>query len=174
MEKKNKKCWINSLGDNLVRFLSGYIINTLEFLKLIGYVHMNIKPENLFLNSKMIPYLFNLKMMTKTKSSTSNNTFFNYKYFHANSDEMPVNEISPELLRPYNDIKVNSYNIDTYGFGITLYYMYFGSYPFEVKKSNYLTKNDKYNLVKEKLKQVKSSLNSGNIDGEIAILFKGK
>jgi len=138
------------LEDNIFRSIAYQIASGLMHLHSLGIVHRDIKPSNIILSksdSDKVPVQVKISDFGLSrvlgKSESGNDVGGTFLF------------LAPEVMKkkPYN------YKIDVWCYGITIYYMLFGNYPFQAIKSR-----DKHSLdyldysFKDKLKRKKNSV----------------
>jgi len=118
LKKINKR----NLSESMICFFAYQILNGLFFCHLNKVAHFDIKPKNIvidqFLNLKIIDFSVSL----------------DYSKINQNKIELPFQGtnfyIAPEVIKK-KVINVKDINkVDLYSFGVLLYYLAFGSYPY--------------------------------------------
>ena len=118
LKKTNKKY----LSESMLCFFAYQILKGLYFCHLNKVAHLDIKPKNIvidqFLNLKIIDFSVSL----------------DYSNINKNKIELPFQGtnfyISPEVIKK-KVINVKDINkVDLYSFGVLLYHLAFGSYPY--------------------------------------------
>ncbi|KAM0675762.1 Rho-associated protein kinase 2 [Gurleya vavrai] len=111
---------LNVLQEKEIKFYAGEILLALEELHKLGYVHRDVKPDNVLITATGHIKLGDFGSCAKTidgviKSSVSIGT---------------PDYISPEVLCSVNNEAVYSYEVDLWSFGVVVYEMINGYTPF--------------------------------------------
>ena len=138
-EFKNNVLKRNYLSEQFLCFITFQILNGLKYNHKCKIAHLDIKLQNIvineFLNVKLIDYSVALDY-SKIKSKTIKLPFCGTKFYMA-----------PEVIKE-KVIDVKDLNkVDLYSLGIVLYYLAFGTYPFDLNSED--TKS--YDKIYEKI-----------------------
>ena len=126
------------LPESVLNFFAKQILEALQYIHKCKIIHMDIKPRNILVDSDL-----NIKL---TDFSVS----LPYSTFNLeNSIEFPLagtgKFMAPEIISKTH-IKIKECEkIDIYSFGSTLYYLFYGDYPY---KLNDLKNKDYENILK--------------------------
>ena len=146
------------LSETALNYFGKQILEGLEYIHRCKIAHMDIKPENILIDSNL-----NVKL---TDFSVS----FNYSSFNPKDKvKFPLAGTSkfmaPEILsKEIMEIK-EAEKIDIYCFGVCLYYLFYREYPYNLKE----VKNKDYQGILLKIKEEKLFFNKNR---EISGLFK--
>ena len=126
------------LSESLLCFFANQILNGLYHCHKCKIVHMDIKPQNIvideYLNAKIID--FSVSMDYKEKKPNDKIKLPGTNFY------MPSEVINSDVIQ-YKDIN----KIDAYAFGILLFRLSFGYYPFNLKYGD----EDNYEVISEKI-----------------------
>ena len=125
----------------VVKFYAGCLFIMLDVLSKCGIVHRNIKPENIVINVNGYPRLIDFSTGKRIKSKQTK-TLIGTPLF-----------IAPEVLKGIG----YSFSCDYWSVGITLYYLFYGEFPFG-------TQSSQVNTVYNKILNQKISFKKGNDD----------
>ena len=134
----------NVLSESLLCFLAFQILNGIAYIHKCKIAHMDIKPQNIVidneLNTKLIDFSISLNYANKNLE---------------NEIILPCRGtllyMSKEVLNS-EKIKIKDLNkVDLYSFGVVLYNLAFGSYPYELTYKE----QDDIDLILEKMKNKK-------------------
>ena len=103
----------NFYNIELTQFYAGILISVIEYLNLKGYVHRDIKPDNLMISDNGYLKLIDFGVAKKIKSFTS-------------SIVGTPHYLAPEIILGED----YSYSVDYWSIGITIYEIFYGHYPF--------------------------------------------
>ena len=132
------------LSETFVNYLAKPILEALFYMYKRKIYHMDIKKGNIILDSEM-----ELKLIDFSSS-------FSYQHFEPNY-EIKFGKIgtgrymAPEILNKTQMRIKDGQKIDIYSFGITIYYLAFGIYPYGLSE----IKGGDYDKITEKLKNGK-------------------
>jgi serine/threonine protein kinase len=131
-----KQDFING-NENIIRFYTAELICALEYLHINGYIHKDIKPENIMIDKNGHIKLTDFDLSCKTNidvsmNSTNNtvqykeNTFYDDNNKHVTNICGTIEYMAPEI------IVGNKYNskVDLWMFGILLYELKYKKTPF--------------------------------------------
>lgn len=93
-------------------------------------IHRNIKPSNIYLDSNLYPYLSDFYMAKQVEIDVS------YKLA-----ETTIEFMSPEFIKNYEN-EQNSFKLDIYSFGVTIFMLITESNSFDVKNGTGSLRND--------------------------------
>ena len=102
-----------------VKFYAGCLFIMLDILVKNGIVHRNIKPENIMINKNGYPHLIDFSTSKRIKTKQTK-TLVGTPLF-----------IAPEVLKGTG----YSFSCDYWSVGITLYYLFYGEFPFGTPSS---------------------------------------
>ncbi len=125
-------------SETFLNYLTKQIIDGLKYIHKCKVVHMDIKPGNILLDSNLEAKITDFSVSCQ------------YNLFHPEDlVKFPFvgtgKFISPEVLsRAHMKIK-EAEKIDMYSLGVTLYYLYYGQYPYNLKS---VKANDYENILK--------------------------
>lgn len=114
---------VNNMSEVRLCFFSYQILNALKYLSICKIVHMDIKPQNVvvdeFLNAKLIDFSVSIDY------SKYNHNRIKLPFVGTNKFMAP--EITLKKVINVKDLK----KVDLYSLGVLLYYLAFGSYPYQ-------------------------------------------
>ena len=112
------------LSESLLLYIAGGVIEALNYIHIKNkIIHMDINPQNILLDK-----LFDVKLIDFSVSCNYKESLQTLKLPLVGTDYY----MSPEVLRQKTiDVKELS-KIDLYSFGVTLYYLAFGVYPYDL------------------------------------------
>ena len=131
----------NTLPEPALDYFAKQILDGLDYIHRCKIVHMDIKPGNILINS-------NLEAKITDFSISSSYSMFNpddiVKFPLAGTGRF----IAPEILSS-SHIKIKeTEKIDIYSFGVTLFYLFYGEYPYKLKE----VKSKDYDGILQKIK----------------------
>ena len=122
-----------------VKFYAAQIFLAIDYLHKNGYIYRDLKPENILLDNKGYIKLTDFGLC---KLVTNEN--INEKYTICGT----LSYIAPEILMG----KSYDYSVDWFSFGVVIYVLLCGEYPFESKKNQNMMKkyiNKRLNILKK-------------------------
>jgi len=137
----------NYLSESLLCFFAYQILNGLKYCHMNKIAHLDIKPENIvvdeFLNLKIIDFSVSL-YYSKIKSDEIKLTFQGTNFY-----------VAPEVIKE-EVINVKDLNkVDLYSFGVMLYKLAYGSYPYGLTSAD----SHNYELIYSKIQNEKLEFN---------------
>ena len=137
----------NYLSESLLCFFAYQILNGLKYCHMNKIAHLDIKPENIvvdeFLNLKIIDFSVSLDY-SKIKSDEIKLTFQGTNFY-----------VAPEVIKE-EVINVKDLNkVDLYSFGVMLYKLAYGSYPYGLTSAD----SHNYELIYSKIQNEKLEFN---------------
>ena len=153
--KKTLKRYV--LSEQLLNFINYQLLNALKYNKTCKIAHLDIKPNNIiideYLNVKLIDYSVSLDF-SKIKTQDIKLCFCGTNVFMA-----------PEVMKT-EKIKVKDLDkVDLYSLGMTLYYLAFGKFPFDINVNDINSNERIYD------KKTKNELKIENENGEYSKHF---
>ena len=137
------------LSESMMCYFTNEIIKGLLYCHINKVAHMDIKPQNVvldeFMNAKLIDFSISINYKNKNPKDKIKLPFKGTKPY------IPLEIINTELIE-YQDIN----KIDSYELGVTIYYLVFGSFPYDIKYG------DNYDQIKEKIKNNKLEIKNAN------------
>ena len=132
------------LSESLICFIAFQILNGLKYCHMCEIAHMDIKPQNITidecLNVKIIDFSISLDY-SKIKSNKIKLPFVGTNFYMA-----------PEVIKKKIINKKDLNKVDLYSFGVVLYGLAFGIFPFNLSKEDYKDYHTIYKkIMKEKL-----------------------
>ena len=125
------------LTETLLCYLAKQILDALKYIHNSKILHSDIKQNNI-----LIDYNLNVKLTDFSVSSSYENKDPNSKI---NFPFVGTSKfISPEILEKTKILVKNANKIDIYSMGIMLYYLAFGTYPYDLK---YVKSKDYENIL---------------------------
>ena len=123
---QNKLLKRKYLSETLLCYLSKQILDALKYIHNSKILHSDIKPNNILIDSNL-----NVKLTDFSVSCS-------YANYDPNSKEKfpfvgTSKFISPEILAKEKILVKNANKIDIYSMGVMLYYLTFGTYPYNLK-----------------------------------------
>ena len=124
--KTNNKLKVNTISESLSGYISYYIVRGLKHLFDLNVIHLDIKPENLLINSKNDILITDVTISEKLDNKS--------KYvFSGNGTRCYT---SPEnLLRKEVSCK-DCHKSDLFSLGVLLYKYLYGFFPYQMKTSD--------------------------------------
>ena len=136
----------NKLSETCVNYISKPILESLEYIHRCKIIHMDIKPGNILIDSELNPKIIDFSAACSF-AEFNNEDLVKFPFIGTGKF------IPPEIIeRAHMKIKYGE-EIDIYSFGITLYYLLFGIYPYNLNE----LKGKEYNKILEKVKAEKLS-----------------
>ena len=147
----------NILSETFINYLSKPILEAMNYMHKKKLYHMNITKKNIALESDLIPILIDFSSVISFRNNEPNDLI-----------QFPLignrRNLSPELLKGQEiEVKYGD-KIDIYSFGVTLYNLTFGCYPYGLNN-----KEDEVDTILGKLKNAELDFPS-NI--EVSECFK--
>ena len=148
------------LPEQILCFLAYQILNGLSHLHKFKTIHFDLKPQNIVIDE----YL-NIKIIDFSVS-------MDYKGVKLNVIKLPFKGtnfyISPEVIKS-KTININDLNkVDLYSLGVILYYLAFGTYPYDLNRND----SDDYDKIYSKIENNKLIFdNEGNYYSKFFIDF---
>ena len=132
----------NTLPEAALNYFGKQILDGLDYIHRCKIAHMDIKPGNILINS-------NLEVKITDFSVSCSYLMFNpndiVKFPLAGTGRF----IAPEIISN-SHIKIKeSEKIDIYSFGVTLFYLFYGEYPYNLKE----VKSKDYNEILQNIKK---------------------
>lgn len=121
------------LGETFLNYIAKQILDGLEYLHRTKTIHMDIKPGNILIDSNLDAKITDFSVSCS------------YQEFHPEDTvKFPFvgtgRYIAPEILSKSHLKIKQAEKIDIYSFGVTLYYLFYGEYPYklnDVKSKEY-------------------------------------
>ncbi len=147
------------ISETAINYFCKQILDGLNYLhKKCKIVHMDIKPSNILIDSTLCAKITDFSVSCSYKHFDSNNLV---KFpFVGTSKFMPPEIINETIMKVKEAEK-----IDIYSLGSTLYYLFFGYYPYKLNE----VKGKDYDNILEKIKNENLEF---PIERKISILFK--
>ena len=137
------------LSETLLCFLANEILNGLLYCHKCKIAHLDLKPQNIvideYLHAKLIDFSISKDYRDEKPNNKFSLSFKGTKYY------MPIEVIKSKTIE-YKDIN----KVDAYAFGVILYNLAFGMYPYDIKY------DDNYDIIYEKISKNKLELNNAN------------
>ena len=129
-----KQNFING-NENIIRFYTAEVICALEYLHINGYIHKDIKPENIMIDKNGHIKLTDFDLSCKTNVSVNiiNNTLqYKENTFYDDNEKYITNICGTFEYMPPEIIAGDKYNskVDLWMFGILLYELKYKKTPF--------------------------------------------
>ena len=132
------------LSETCINYLSKPILESLEYIHRCKIIHMDIKPGNILIDSELNPKIIDF---SASCSFAEFNTEDLVRFPFIGTGKF----IPPEIIeRAHMKIKYGE-EIDIYSFGITIYYLIFGIYPYNLNE----VRSKEYDKILEKVKNEK-------------------
>ena len=146
------------LSETALNYFGKQIVEGLEYIHRCKIVHMDIKPGNILIDSNL-----NLKLtdFSVSLNYSSLNPKDQVKFPLAGTSKFMAPEILSEELMEIREAE----KIDIYCFGVSLYYLFYGEYPYSLKD----VKNKDYQSILLKIKEEELIFNENR---KISNLFK--
>ena len=129
-----------NLSESMICYLAYQILEGLIYCHKCKIAHMDLKPKNIvvgkFLNIKLIDFSISInyqgkKLNEEIKLPSKGTSLY-----------MPIEVITSQKIK-YKDLN----KVDLYAFGVTLYYLAFGNYPYNLTNED----EDNYKKIYEKI-----------------------
>ena len=137
------------LSETLLCFLANEILNGLLYCHKCKIAHLDLKPQNIvideYLHAKLIDFSISKDYRDEKPNNKFSLSFKGTKYY------MPLEVIKSKTIE-YKEIN----KVDAYAFGVILYNLAFGMYPYDIKY------DDNYDIIYEKISKNKLELNNAN------------
>ena len=135
-----------TLSETCILYFAKQILDSLLYLNSCKIIHMDIKQGNILIDSELNPKIIDFSASCSFSEFNPDDIV---KFPHIGTGKY----IAPEVLnRTHMKIKYGE-RIDIYSFGVTLYYLCFGIFPYNKKNE----KNEEENKVLEFPKDIKIS-----------------
>ena len=134
----------SKLSETCVNYLAKPILEALEYIHRCKFIHMDIKPGNILIDSELNPKIIDFSAACSF-SEFNNEDLVKFPFIGTGKF------IPPEIIeRAHMKIKYGE-EIDVYSFGVTLFYLIFGMYPYNLNE----VKGKEYDKILEKVKSEK-------------------
>ena len=134
----------NVLSETALNYFGKQILDGLKYIHRCKIVHMDIKPGNILIDENL-----NAKITDFSVSCSYS------KYQPKELVKFPLigtsKYIAPEIISRSNLKVKEAEKIDVYSFGTTLYYLFYGEYPYNLKD----IKEREYNIILKKIQNEK-------------------
>ena len=132
------------LSETALNYFGKQILEGLQYIHRCKIVHMDIKPENILIDGNLDAKITDFSVSCS------------YSNFHAEDlVRFPFvgtgKFIAPEVISKTNMKIKDAEKIDIYSFGMTLYYLFYGEYAYNLKEIN----GKNYNEILKKIQNVK-------------------
>jgi len=120
--------WLSYISESMARYIFLQILQALKSLKLLNYVHKELRPESIILTRSFVVNIGNFINTEKIRPE-NNSVKFNYltnKCYHV----APEYYRNKGLLRTYE-----SYKYDLFSAGVILYFIFKVDFPTNQKTS---------------------------------------
>ena len=121
------------LSETCVLYFAKQILESLEYLNRCKILHFDIKPENILIDSELNPRLIDFSVSCSFAEYNKNDVV---KFPFVGTSKY----IAPEIIKRSEMTIKDGEKIDLYSLGVTLYYLLFGVFPYnlnQVKGKNY-------------------------------------
>ena len=139
------------ISESLLCYISYQILQGLLYMHKCKIAHFDIKPQNVVIDEYLCAKIIDFSIS------------INYKNIKGNKIKLPFVGtsffMSPEVIQS-NTIDIDDISkVDTYSFGVMLYFLYFGYYPFNLRNEDKGDYNKIYNKKMSKLEFNKNEYN---------------
>ena len=132
------------LSETCILYFAKQILDSLEYLHRNKIIHMDIKPENILIDGELNPKLIDFSVSCSFNKLNPED-IVRFPFVGTSL------YIAPEIIkRKQMKIKYGE-KIDIYSFGVTLYYLHFGIYPYNLDS----VKSNDYKQILEKVEKEK-------------------
>jgi len=115
----------NTLSETCLLYFAKQILDSLEYINRCKIVHMDVKPSNILLDSELNPKIIDFSASCSFADFSPEDVV---KFPFIGTGKF----IAPEIIKKTH-LKVKyAEKIDIYSLGVTLYYLYFGIYPYNL------------------------------------------
>ena len=132
------------LSETIICYFAKQIIDSLFYIHNCKILHSDIKQSNILVDSNL-----NIKLTDFSVSTSYQNYDINKKIIFPFVGTGKF--ISPEILEKKEILVKNANKIDLYSMGVVLYYLAFGTYPYNLKN----VKSNEYNMILKTIKEQK-------------------
>ena len=122
----------NTLSETCINYFAKLILDGIEFIHRCKIIHMDIKPGNILIDSDLNPKIIDFSASC-TYSSFKPDDLAKFPFIGTSKF------IAPEIINGTHMKIKFAEKIDIYSFGVTLYHLIFGIYPYNL---NDLKNND--------------------------------
>ena len=147
------------LSETIICYFAKQIIDSLFYIHKCKILHSDIKQSNILIDSNL-----NIKLTDFSVSTSYKDYDLNKKIIFPFAGTGKF--ISPEILEKKEILVKDANKIDLYSMGVVLYYLAYGTYPYNLKT----VKSKEYNLILKTIKEQKKI--EFLEDREISDLFK--
>ena len=131
------------LSETCINYFAKQILDSLEYIHRCKIVHFDLKPENIIVDSNLT---IKINDFSSSISYSESNPEDLVKFPFVGTGKY----MSPEIIERSHMKNKYAQKIDIYSFGVTLYYLTFGKYPYQL--NDILSKD--YEKILEKIKSV--------------------
>ena len=118
-----------TLSETCILYFAKQILDSLLYLSCCKIIHMDIKQGNILIDSELNPKIIDFSASCSFSEFNPDDII---KFPHIGTGKY----IAPEVLNR-TELKIKyGERIDIYSFGVTLYYLCFGIYPYDIKNKN--------------------------------------
>ena len=126
---KNNVLKRKTLSETCILYFAKQILDSLLYLSCCKIIHMDIKQGNILIDSELNPKIIDFSASCSFSEFNPDDII---KFPHIGTGKY----IAPEVLNRTELKKKYGERIDIYSFGVTLYYLCFGIYPYDIKNKN--------------------------------------
>lgn len=132
----------NMLSETSLNYFGKQILEALQYLHRCKIIHMDIKPGNILIDLNLNAKLTDFSVSCSF-SSFHNEDLVNYPFVGTGKF------MAPEIISKINMKIKDSEKIDIFSLGVSLYYLFYGDYPYKLKN----VKNKDYEGILNNIKQ---------------------
>lgn len=134
----------SKISESFANYLSKPILESLDYIHRCKIIHMDIKPGNILIDSELNPKIIDFSAACSF-AEFNNEDIVRFPFIGTGKF------IAPEIIERLTIKMKYGEEIDVYSFGITLYYLIFGIYPYNLNE----VKGKEYTKILEKIKSEK-------------------
>lgn len=120
---ENNSVYKQGIAESEIFHIFGQIVDVVSALHSAGFLHLDLKPDNILLNSQNKIFVSDFALSKPIKGEDGKGNFIKYR-------GGSKSYWSPEMFLANQNISYNGVQSDIFAMGIILFILTFGSYPF--------------------------------------------